>query len=125
MLGKLRKHGVKILVFLVNILLAAVAVFVIREKDRARLSEKAEEKNGDSGAGKVEDSILPSFENSIDGEEQQSAGPSDPIQTNIPAEIPKQDNPAIVPQSPIPATSTPAPPPASKSQPANRKTKTS
>jgi hypothetical protein len=125
MFGKLRKHGVKILVFLVNILLAAVAVFVIREKDRARLSEKAEEKNGDSGAGKVEDSILPSFESSIDAQEQKSAGPNDPIQTDVPVETPKQDNPVIAPQNPVQMEPTPVTPPASKSQPANRKTKTS
>ena len=42
MLDKLKKHSVKIFVFTINILLAAIAVLVIREKDQTRLLENVQ-----------------------------------------------------------------------------------
>ncbi|OGI25478.1 MAG: hypothetical protein A3J76_03750 [Candidatus Moranbacteria bacterium RBG_13_45_13] len=129
MLEKLKKHGVKILVFLINILLAAVAVFVIREKDQARLLEKAqEEKNLESENAKKDP--LPSFENSVSVESQQgtsgaesNSSPEDPAN-----QIPPDGSAAVAPVVPPPANPAPMIPipfATQNTKPADRKTKTS
>lgn len=92
MFERLAKHGTKILVFLINILLMAIAIFVIREKDQARLFEKAQTENGSGASASTESNILPSFENSVSLEEQNTkdAGPadvSDPVSAPAPATI--------------------------------------
>ena len=62
MFGKLRKNSVKIIVFGINIALAAVAVFAIRGKDQARLEENSQKEN--SANENTESNLLPSFKNS-------------------------------------------------------------
>lgn len=64
MLDRLKKNSVKILVFAVNILLAAIAVLVIREKDQDRLLGKAGKENPASSGAAGEN--LPSFKQSIE-----------------------------------------------------------
>lgn len=124
MLNELKKHSVKIFVFAINILLAAIAVFVIREKDQTRLLENAQKKNIPSE--NLNDDILPSFENSVSVE---NIG-SDSSPAAVPAPT---DNSGIAAPVPVPAPAVTAPPnptsniatptPAAKSS--NAKTKTS
>jgi hypothetical protein len=140
MLEKLKKHSVKIFVFTINILIAAVAVLIIREKDQARLLENAQKEN--PANENVNSDPLPSFENSVSAESVDSnstpadesgqslpvdsgtVAPSPPIPaipaTPVPTPIP---SPAItVPSNPAPVS---APAPAPVAKPSNAKTKTS
>jgi hypothetical protein len=131
MFDKLKKHSVKIFVFTINILLAAIAVLFIREKDQARLLENASKENLPSE--NTNSNILPSFENSVSAESAGSNLPS----LDIPNPTSPSDNSAIVPPvpSPVPAPepktvapSTPtvtAPTPVPAAKPSNAKTKTS
>lgn len=123
MFDKLKKNGVKYLVFAINILLAAIAVLVIREKDQARLLEKAQMEN--VGSGSEASSQLPSFKSSVSVEE--NSGAIDQTQVppvdsgeNVSAEPDPQN---IVPAAPTPVPVAPAPVPQTK--PSNAKTKTS
>jgi hypothetical protein len=131
MFEKLRKHSVKIFVFTINILLAAIAVFIIREKDQARLLENASKENLPSE--NTNRYLLPSFENSVSAE---SAG-SNSSPENIPDQPSSSDNSAIIPPAPSPVTATEpkavappaptvaAPTPVPAAKPSNAKTKTS
>ena len=128
MLDKLKKHSVKIFVFTINILLAAIAVLIIREKDQARLLENAQKEFYQNG--NPSSSSLPSFENSVSVE---SSG-SDSSQANV-SEPSPAGTPVAAP-TPAPAVSVPAnsassvtPPPVAAPTPApkpsNAKTRTS
>jgi hypothetical protein len=127
MLEKLKKHSVKIFVFTINILLAAIAVLIIREKDQARLLEGSP-KEVPIG-GNAQNIPLPSFEDSVSTESVKS----DSVQADAPV-----GNSTTIPAVPIPvptptptvvappsssSVSTPAPAPAAN--PSNAKTKTS
>ncbi|OGI27438.1 MAG: hypothetical protein A2359_04870 [Candidatus Moranbacteria bacterium RIFOXYB1_FULL_43_19] len=119
MFGKLRKNSVKIIVFGINIALAAVAVFAIRGKDQARLEENSQKEN--SANENTESNLLPSFKNSLNAGEE-------PENTDMPIQIPPAENATVVPAdsasaSPVPVA--PAPAPAAKTNPSNAKTKTS
>ena len=98
MLDKLKKHSVKIFVFTINILLAAIVVLIIREKDQARLLKNAQKEV--SLDGNVQSSpTLPSFENSVSAENTGSDLPPDVQNLPVPA-----DNSIVVPP-PAPAPS--------------------
>ncbi len=127
MFGIIKRHSVKILVFTINIFLAAIAVFIIREKDQARLLEKAQMNN--YGSENAADNTLPSFKSSVGAEE-----------SNVPADIPDQSSPvsseAAVPTEPVPVPQNivptpvptpviPAPPSVPQTKPSNAQTKTS
>lgn len=118
MAEKLRKHGVKILVFIINILLAAIAVFIIREREQAKLLEKAQSEKENPGSESVKNDISSSFENSVNiGEQGDPIGPeNNSKQSDVSAKTPP-------PAKPIPAT--PVPSPTQKTKPSNAKTKTS
>lgn len=120
MLGRVKKHSVKILVFFTNILLAAVAVLIIRGKDQVRLIENL--------AGKKSDVDTPSFKGNLklDSPGGNPADTSSEIQSD-PADQNSADN-SVMPSDPIPSPSTaPAVPAPTVKQPAapDRKTKTS
>ena len=108
MFEKAKKHSVKIFVFTINILLAAIAILIIREKDQSRLLENAQKKIPASGDAQSSPS-LPSFENSVSTENL--GGDSNQADVSEPSPA---DNSAIVPPVPIP-TPIPAPVPAPKS----------
>lgn len=123
---KFKKNGVKYLVFAINILLAAIAVLVIREKDQTRLLNQAQKENvGNESAGGDQ---LPSFKSSVNVEGANDA--------SIPKQEPLVNSEAVVPMdlapqnvvSPVPvpntAPLTPAPA-ATKAKPSNAQTKTS
>jgi hypothetical protein len=113
MLDKLKKNSVKIFFFTINILLAAIAVLVIREKDQARLLENTQ-KEILANENAQSSSSLPSFENSVSAEGVQS----DSSQANVSETSPSTNNSVVVPKTSAPAT-TPV------SSPSNAKTKTS
>ncbi|HUD08903.1 MAG TPA: hypothetical protein VMQ48_02310 [Candidatus Saccharimonadales bacterium] len=113
MLDKLKKHSVKIFVFTINILLAAIVVLIIREKDQARLLENFQ-KELPANENAQSSSSLPSFENSVSTEGAQS----DSSQANVSETSPSTNNSVVVPNTPAPATT-----PVSNSS--NAKTKTS
>jgi|GEM_PF-2041943 len=131
MFERLKKYSVKILVFTINILLAAIAVLIIREKDQARLLENARKEV--SIGGNAQNIPLPSFENSVSAESL-GGGSS---QANVPEPSPAVDNSTVSPAAPTPASaatpksvstpapviSAPAPAPTTKSS--NAKTRTS
>lgn len=140
MLEKLKKHSVKILVFTINILLAAIAVFVIREKDQARLLERAQTNKDNTESENAKKITPPSFESSVSVEEQEKKSettdnedqedistqdtPTDNSNVVPAAPSPSNPVPAVsVPAAPVPSVSTPAPVPIPK--PSNAKTKTS
>lgn len=106
MFDKLKKHSVKIFVFTINILLAAIAVLIIREKDQARLLENFQKELPSNG--NPNSSQLPSFENSVSIEGVQS----DSSQANVSETSPSTNNSVVVPKTPTP-TPTPIPKPAS------------
>jgi hypothetical protein len=126
MLNMLKKNSVKYLVFAINVLLAAIAVLIIREKDQARLISKAQKESvgNESEAG----SQLPSFKSSVNVEESLDT---------IPVQVPPVDSQADVPVEPVPQSIAPATPtpkktapaltpaPVPKAKPANAQTKTS
>ncbi|MDI6777685.1 MAG: hypothetical protein QMD77_00680 [Patescibacteria group bacterium] len=120
MLNRLRKHSVKIFVFTINILLAAIAVFIIRGKDQARLLEDSGERQSDVNISSFKENINldPS-----DGNSEEAMPETQPDST--------KQNPAsstIAPSDPIPSPSTmPVTPAPTVKQPASpdRKTKTS
>jgi hypothetical protein len=134
MIENIKKHSVKILVFMINILLAAIAVLVIRGKDQSRLLQDAAKENVGSGNAQNNQSF-PSFENSVsaDGAE------SDPVSSDVSVQPSPSDNGAITPSMPVPTPAivpapklVPAPAPANpslvpiqNSVPVNTKTKTS
>ena len=113
MLNNLKKHSVKIFVFTINILLAAIAVLIIREKDQARLLENTQ-KEILANENAQSSSSLPSFENSVSAEGVQS----DSSQANVSEpSLPAGTSTAV------PATLAPATTPVSNSS--NAKTRTS
>jgi hypothetical protein len=136
MLEKVKKHGLKIFVFLFNALLAVIAVLIIREKDQTRLLENSQKEIPPNA--NEQNISLPSFESSVSTESLES----DSVQADV-AEPSPADNSTIAPVAPIPApkpvstpdpavsapanstsnTLVPAPAPAAK--PSNAKTKTS
>jgi hypothetical protein len=135
MLEKLKKHSVKIFVFTINILLAAIAVLIIREKDQARLLENAqkelspsENSNGNQqpsfeNSVSVENADIPSAPADVSDQTLPVESKPDPSATSTPAAPDPIPSPAItVPSTPAP-TSAPAPAPTAK--PSNAKTKTS
>src|SRR4030042_1013765 len=110
MFDKLRKHSVKIFVFVINILLAAIAVFIIREKDQARLLEKMQEEKKNLESENTESDPPSSFESSVSIEEQESASSlensleqTNPSTQNLPA-----SNETVVPVNPPPENPIPA-----------------
>ena len=125
---KLKKNGVKYLVFAINVLLAATAVLIIREKDQARLLEKAQKEN--VGSESVAGSQFPSFKSSISAEESEN-------NKDIPTDDPLVESEAVVPVSPttqeiipanpalVPVPTLPDTAPVLKKKPSNAKTKTS
>jgi hypothetical protein len=117
MFDKLKKHSVKIFVFTINILLAAIAVLIIREKDQARLLENAQKENiANENAGS---STLPSFEGSVEDNSVQIDVPSQPSPVDSSTVVPENTAPEIsVPTNPVPV-------PVQNIAPANTKTKTS
>jgi len=128
MLEKIKKHSVKIFVFTINILLAAIAVLIIREKDQARLLENAQKENPtDESAQNIPP---PSFESSVSSE---ILG-GDSSQTNV-SEPSPPDNSAMTPAAPVPdptvsdpansTSNTIVPAPTTTTKPSNAKTKTS
>ena len=123
MLEKIKKHSVKIFVFTINILLAAIAVLVIREKDQTRLLGNLQKELSAN-----ENSLLPSFENSVSSESVSS--------NTSPADAPARSSPigagVAIPATPAPAVAFPNAPtstvPVQVAQPssrANTQTKTS
>ena len=130
MFNKLRKHSVKIFVFIINILLAAIAVFIIQEKDQARLLEKMQEEKKNLESENTESDPPSSFESSVSIEEQESASSlensleqTNPSTQNLPA-----SNETVVPVNPPPENPIPAntnSTPTTKTKPSNAKTKTS
>jgi hypothetical protein len=130
MFEKTKNHGVKILVFAINILLAAIAVFVIREKDRARLEENFQKEKDALEKNNPQDVLPPSFESSVSVEEQQGV---DAPETGIPQDsnsdqtLPATNN-TVIPPTTAPIITTPTVPASSQTKttkPADRKTKTS
>jgi len=112
MLDKLKKHSVKIFVFTINVLLAAIAVLIIRGKDQARLLQEAAKEK--AGTESVQNSqAFPGFESSVSAENIVS----EPAPANVPV-----DNSSVAPSVPDSTLPTPAPATAS---PSNAKTKTS
>jgi hypothetical protein len=136
MLEKLKKHSVKIFVFTINILLAAIAVLIIREKDQARLLENAQKEIPANGTSQNNPS-LPSFESSVSTESADSNSmPADASTQSCPvddgtaapaASLPATPAPVPSPEITVPSTSVPAPAPAPTptAKPSNAKTKTS
>lgn len=129
MLGNLKKNGIKIIAFFFNVLLAAIAVFIIREKDQTRLIEKNQEEKKNIESESTKKDSLPSFENSVSAESQQgtSGVESDSGQTDALIQTLPADNATTAPAAPplatpIPETTAPA---AQNTKPADRKTKTS
>ncbi|MCX6766236.1 MAG: hypothetical protein NT170_00410 [Candidatus Moranbacteria bacterium] len=108
MFEKLKKHSVKIFVFTINILLAAIAVLIIREKDQARLLENTQ-KEILANENAQSSSALPSFENSVSSGGVQSDSP--------PANVSKPSPPADT-STAVPVTPAPSPAPISVPKPA-------
>src|SRR4030042_4593264 len=125
MLNRLKRHSVKILVFFINILLAAIAAFIIRERDQARLLENSQEK--DLSKKKQSGADNPSFKENLNLDS--SDGNSEDVVPETQPDLTEQNPPdTIVPSEPIPSPSTvPAVPAPTVKKPAapDRKTKTS
>ncbi|MFA5925921.1 MAG: hypothetical protein WC831_03210 [Parcubacteria group bacterium] len=117
MLGRIRKHSVKIIVFAINICLAAAAVFIIREKDQPRLLEKFQKDSSGleaENSAKINSSVADDpGQNSQTGADSGAAGAVEPSPDSTVA------NPIPVP------VSAPVAPPVQKPKPSNAKTKTS
>lgn len=122
MLERLKKHSVKILVFVINLLLAAITIFAIQEKDQNRLLKNAENERKNEN---VATDNVSSFENSVNIKEQEKANDAENNvgQKDTPIKTSPADNTIIVPVTPPPAD--PAPAPTKKTKPSNAKTKTS
>jgi hypothetical protein len=136
MLDKLKKNGVKFLVFAINILLAAIAVLIIREKDQARLLTKAQEDNPNKESLKTNNEALPSFKNTLDSEIQSAvesiknnlfhpdiADQAPPVENVVP--VPATTPPAAVPSPKITPPADTVPTPVPQTKPSNAQTKTS
>ena len=113
MLGKAKKRINKILVFVLNLLLMAIAILLIKEKDQARLSEKKQndlliDKASLSEENAVLKSELQSFKGILEGNELVLT------EEEKNAEIPKAAT-----QAPDSAASTTAPITTNKSTPAD------
>src|SRR4030042_5514930 len=126
MFNKLRKHSVKIFVFIINILLAAIAVFIIQEKDQARLLEKMQEEKKNLESENTKNDPPSSFESSVSIEEQESASsPENSLeQTNPSTQNMPASNKTVVPVNPPPTKPIPAatnPTSTTKTKPSNAK----
>jgi len=120
----------KILVFVTNILLTAVAVFVIRERDQARLNESQKDTQPENSAANSE---LPSLKGSIEvvpSPENDAAANTEEAQL-VPLEVQDSTGSASLPAADInpvpiaPSTAPPAAAPEVKPVPPDRKTRTS
>lgn len=132
MLEKIKRHGVKIFIFAINVLLAVVAVLAIKEKDQGRLLEKAHEEKNSIEEESIKKESLPSFKGSVEIDAQGGADAAISEDNSVKAEPPVQtipvENANITPAPSIPAATSPAttaPSPAKKTKPSNAKTKTS
>ena len=129
MFNRLKNNGIKILVFIINILLMVVAVLVISEKDQMRLLGKAQDGKKNLGSENVGNDALPSFGNSASVEAQEKGndvgGNSGQVIGPSSSQIPVADNTNVnSPEAPT-LSSPSASPPAQNTKPADRKTKTS
>jgi hypothetical protein len=115
MLDRLKKQGLKIFIFVINILLLVIAVLAIRHKDQERLLKQAEQEENSS-------------DTSLEGQMEQTseAVPLPQEETTPDPNLPAQQ-PVVAPAVPVPVS----PPAPSKIQPSkpssspDRKTKTS
>ena len=137
MLEKIRNHSGKIFIFVVNLFLMMIAIFVIKDKDQTKRAIETQKNILDENSTlKVElqslkgvlneiNSVLSVEETAIPADESQSietvAPPADPAP--VPAPTPAVAAPVVPAPIPVPATSVPAP--VQKTAPSNAKTKTS
>jgi hypothetical protein len=141
MAGKIRKHSGKIFIFIINLFLMTIAVFVIKDKDQARRSSETQKNLLDENSIlKVELQSLKGVLNeinsalsveeaniSVDEKSQPAASESSTVIT--PSVGTGNTTPTVSsPATPSPAISSPpvsAPVPSQNTAPANTKTKTS
>ena len=125
MFDRLRKHGMKTLVFIINVLLMAIAALVIREKDQSRFFQNAEKEKGNENTASGN---LSSFESSVSIEEQEKENDaeSNSSQKDTSIQTSLADNTNVAHSSPVnPPSASLALPSVQNAKPANRKTKTS
>jgi hypothetical protein len=126
MFEKLKNNGLKISVFVINILLMAIAVLVIREKDQQRLLDESGKTSGsDSTSSESPAAASNEAASSFEGQINQSSEEVQSVQQDVvpaPADSPASQNQPAVNSVPTPV---PAPAPSKPASTPNRKTKTS
>jgi hypothetical protein len=118
MIETLKKHGVKIFVFLINVLLMAVAILVIRVKDQGRLLEQAKDTTTSDGA--IMNDASASFEGQA-GLSTESSNQSTSVDSSAQDNISQTANDQAPATPVVPEVTNPAPTVVTP----NRQTKTS
>lgn len=140
MAGKIRKHSGKIFIFIINLFLMTIAVFLIKDKDQTKRSSETQKNLLDENSTlKVELQSLKGVLNEINsalsveetnisagGENQSESKPSTAITPSVGTgnTAPTASSPAT-PSPAISSSAAPDPAPIQKKAPSNAKTKTS
>lgn len=121
MLGKIKKHSVKILVFAMNMLLTAIAVFIILEKDQTRLFEKKQNDLLNKNSSLSDENSFLKYElQSLKGGEDKKAEV-----LGIDTQVPSIPTSKVVSPSEAPTPANISPPAMKSTSAPNAKTKTS
>jgi hypothetical protein len=102
-LEKVRKNSLKILVFSVNVILLALAFFIMRHNDQERLSNQSDgNAGGDSQPSLEEGEAEPASEESVQAAPQDEIAPEENV-IQPPVSVPNQPStvPAPAPPEPI------------------------